>query len=1387
MLRKPLLKVLACIMIAAMLICSLPIYISASEYTATGTTPDGFEYGIVMDNQATITGYSGLFADGLVIPTEINGYRVTVIGNSAFKDAPIVGDLVIPEGIWIIEDFAFDGCNEITSLYIPESVYGIRTNSFNNCTGIKSIVVDSNNDTYDSRENCNAIIDSYRNELVIGCDNTIIPDTVTKIGDFAFANCKDMESIVIPNSVTGIGSSAFNECYSLKTIEIPESVTYINPYTFKGCTYLESVILPVNINFAWYSFEHCYNLRDVYYRGTEAQWRNIIIPEYNECLLNANVHYNYGNNNVDYQGIIYELDERGEFAIITAYMGTTNHIIIPSSIDGHPVAYIDEYAFEGCDNLESVVIEEGIFDISEYAFAYCTNLKSVVLPESLMSIDNYAFHFCTSLQEITLPDSIEHLGSDIFLNCHSLESATLPNNLTEIPANMFYDCPSLANVTLPDELTYIGASAFCGCTGLKSITLPEKVTTIGSNAFENCTNLESITIPDSVTNIEFRAFYGNTSLTDIFIPENVTNIDLYAFSACSAITSIAVDENNKVYDSRNNCNAIIETASDKLIAGCVNTVIPEDVKALQNGAFEGCSKLESITIPQSVTEIGAFAFENCTSLRSMVIPDTVTFLGGRVFDNCTNLENITLSKNISNIGSSCFSDCSSLKSITIPENVTSIYSYAFNNCTNLETINIPKAVTSIGSYAFKGCKSIKSIEIPEGVTVIERETFANCKSLTEVILPEGIERINYGAFDYCSSLESIKIPESVTNIGMSAFGDCKSLKSITIPSNVKNIESYAFMFCTVLEDVTVSEGTESLGESVFSNCTSLKSIKLPSTLKSIGTGSFKLCDSLTDVYFNGTEEQWDAITVGVNNDCLLNATIHFADEPEETTAAPQPETTVELTTASQPAEVTTIATEATEPTETVIASEPETEATTDEVDPSESVTDVTTKPTEESTVVTEAEKAYYTVVFVDYDGKLINAQTVNNGESALAPENPVRTGYTFAGWDTDFDVVKSDLTVKAQYTRNSIPVSKATTGPLKVEIVGGTGFYISLNDSTPRPQGATFVNSKLEIGTKVTLTAFSSADSEFMGWINPDTGTVLSESETYSFISTGNDYVKASYKSVIEGINMVAFKNGKAAGGNGQILDMQYYAAGDEVVTPDAPNSAGYSFAGWDKSQEDIQAELEASRDVTVLANWTLKETYITVAVKGGMVNGADSADVIMYFKTTVEADTPESGKKFAYWVDEAGKVVSYDSVYSFYPSSDTFLTAVFTEEDTAISYQPLVALDADPTNEGEIITYILSWNINESIGTVTNAGLMIVNKNDFNADTFYHGTEDKNVFDRALGSAQISQSNSYGIVKHDSLYDNTYCACTWVQYTDAATGETITVYSDIAEITKFS
>ena len=221
---------------------------------------------------------------------------------------------------------------------------------------------------------------------------------------------------------------------------------------------------------------------------------------------------------------------------------------------------------------------------------------------------------------------------------------------------------------------------------IKSIIIEKGVTSICDYAFSCCTKLIRVTIPDSVMSIGDYAFSDCTSLASVTIPDSVTSIDNVTFSGCTNLASITVNPNNKKYDSRNNCNAIIETNTNTLIAGCKTTVIPDSVTIIGDSAFRYCTSLASVTIPDSVTSIGWNAFSDCTSLTSVTIPDSVMSIGRDAFSNCT-----------------------SLASVIIGGRVTSIDSYAFFNCTSLTSISIGDSVTRIGDQAFWLCQRLSDV------------------------------------------------------------------------------------------------------------------------------------------------------------------------------------------------------------------------------------------------------------------------------------------------------------------------------------------------------------------------------------------------------------------------------------------------------------------------------------------------------------------------------------------------------------------------------------------------------------------------------------------------------------------------------------------------------
>ena len=307
----------------------------------------------------------------------------------------------------------------------------------------------------------------------------------------------------------------------------------------------------------------------------------------------------------------------------------------------------------------------------------------------------------------------------------------------------------IRKATVEYGITSIGESAFLGCRGMTELTLPNSVTSIGNYAFYGCSGLTELILPNSVTSIGDLAFWGCTGLTELILPNSVRSIGYGAFSGCSGLEKITVGRGNKRYDSWGNCNSIIETETNTLIVGCKNSVIPNSVTSIGDGAFRGCSGLTELTLPNSVTSIGDGAFRGCRGLTELTLPNGVTSIGDGAFCGCTGLEKITVES-----GNSCYDsrdNCNSIidtetntlivgcKNSVIPNSVTSIGDYAFYGCSGMTELILPNSVTSIGDGAFICCSDLSKItslaEIPPvcGSGVFDRVNKTNCELIVPIV------------------------------------------------------------------------------------------------------------------------------------------------------------------------------------------------------------------------------------------------------------------------------------------------------------------------------------------------------------------------------------------------------------------------------------------------------------------------------------------------------------------------------------------------------------------------------------------------------------------------------------------------------------------------------
>ncbi len=369
--------------------------------------------------------------------------------------------------------------------------------------------------------------------------------------------------------------------------------------------------------------------------------------------------------------------------------------------------------------------------------------------------------------------------------CYNLVEGTKE---AEVTANLYR-----GDITIPESIEYegitysvtaIGEYAFYYCTGLKSVTIPNSVATIGESAFDGCKNLSSVTIANGVTSIGVTAFQLCTSLTSLTIPNSVTAIAEGAFQGCSGLQSIVVDKGNTVYDSREDCNALIKTSDNKLITGCMNTTIPNSITAISSWAFFMCTGLTSINIPNSVTGIEQSAFWGCKNLVSINIPNSVTEIEEQTFALCEALTSVTIPNSVTTIGDQAFSGCIGLTSVTIGSKVKTIGSLAFTDCLNLldvycyaekvpethnevfryaniENVTLHVPATSVSAYqAVEPWKNFKEIVALKEAVMIDETTFIDSKFRNWVLSQE------YGADGILTNEEL----DHVTSIDISRLG-----------------------------------------------------------------------------------------------------------------------------------------------------------------------------------------------------------------------------------------------------------------------------------------------------------------------------------------------------------------------------------------------------------------------------------------------------------------------------------------------------------------------------------------------------------------------------------------------------------------------------------------
>ena len=372
---------------------------------------------------------------------------------------------------------------------------------------------------------------------------------------------------------------------------------------------------------------------------------------------------------------------------------------------------------------------------------------SVVIPENVdfegktynvTSIDDWAFSGSENLSSITIGRNVEYVGDGSFVDCYGLKEVHTTDlsawcgiefnnspNPTFYSNNLYLNDELIKDLVIPDDVTAIGFTAFTYCKNLETVTIPDNVTTIGESAFISCSGLKSVSMGRNVEYVDYNAFYDCTGLVEVYIS------DLHGW--------LNIEFENEI------SNPLFLGADLYLNGNLVaNLAIPDDVAAVKDYAFYGCTSLETVDVSDSVTEIGDGAFSYCSGLESIDISESVESIGSKVFVGCNSLTSITVSPENSIYSSYdgllCNKDQTKLicsapgrTSVNMPATVTVIGEFAFYGCTNLASVKIPDSVVTIGESAFHGCTGLTSLTIPDYVKTIEDNAFNGCNFSTVTV------------------------------------------------------------------------------------------------------------------------------------------------------------------------------------------------------------------------------------------------------------------------------------------------------------------------------------------------------------------------------------------------------------------------------------------------------------------------------------------------------------------------------------------------------------------------------------------------------------------------------------------------------------------------------
>ena len=800
---------------------------------------------------------------------QVDGSTIPVIGiaEDAFYACDNVTSVTLPDGLTTIEKHAFESMSGLHQIAIPDTVQHIGEGAFSDCNNLLHVALPSHLTQLpvDLFESCGALetiiipqgIKTISDGCFAACKNLktiILPEGLEKIESRAFVLCESLQEIHIPATVREIGEEAFYSCLSLQRITLPEGLTYVPIGCFGLCQSLEHVDIPASVEMVEAG---AFDLTPYHRHGIH----------YAHDLLVSIGH-------MDTPDGVLTIQEGTRVVCDTAtsdYDNTLRRIICPSSL-----RQIGRNAFRGSENLEEVVLNEGLEFIDGGAFADCPRLKRIYIPSTVRRIEDNPFCCCDMLQEIII--SPDNPYFDCRNHCHAIihtatnrlivacKTSHIPDTVEEIGAAAFAAIDSLESLTLPQSIKRIEWNAFNGCKNLRKITFPQDLAYVGEEAFHHTPWLDNqpkgMVLMGKVL-YQYRSFNHANIEPDCVIPEGIESITPHAFCWLDNPMHLFLPRSLKHYTP----GAFVGYDNDVIVVrpdGVGDDYPYKDTTAQSAWIDDVRYVLYSDTKTATVVR----PYERLLYQGKIVIPEQVNYAGDTYTVTCIGYRAFAFDyQYVYEVGESdgiyaaCFENDFELQSpyyIELPATIRCIEDEAFLSCFDLRVVALRGKVEHIGRHSFDQCHSLQAILVPTEFKEAYHTIASRLMPLTsspQQFITDHVCTID--GISYSLNCET----HSATVISCLIASSPNRLIASTIPSYhghviipehieyegqqypVEKIANYAF-FASEIERIDLPEGLHHIGHHAFGWCDELRDIVMPSSVRSVGKGAFLSCDKL---------------------------------------------------------------------------------------------------------------------------------------------------------------------------------------------------------------------------------------------------------------------------------------------------------------------------------------------------------------------------------------------------------------------------------------------------------------------------------------------------------------------------------------------------------------